>query len=409
MRTESLPITLARALDEFRRQFGGEPRIFRAPGRVNLIGGHLDYNEGWVLPIAIDRSCYVLAQRRNDHILRIHSAHFNETLEFCPDDSRPSSHHWSTYVRGVAWSLAREVPALPGADLLIESEVPLGSGLSSSAALEVAAGFALVRLAEAKIDPVLLALACQRAENEYVGMRCGIMDQLAACLGRRGCALLIDCRTLAVESLPIDESRVRVVVANTMVKHALASSEYNVRRRECEEAAARARESRPSLRALRDVSWPEIEAESRAWPENLRRRARHVTTEIARVHEAVRALRASDFASLGRLMSQSHESLDADYQVTSQELNTMVSIARGLPGILGARMTGGGFGGCSVNLVLAEHAESFASALAHAYEAETSHRPDVSICRASDGACELEPSKHSGQSAGGSPAERSHL
>ncbi len=407
MNLQAHPDSLARALDEFRRQFGGEPRIFRAPGRVNLIGGHLDYNEGWVLPIAIDRSCYVLVRRRNDRVLRVHSAHFNETLEFCPGDSRPSSHHWSTYVRGVAWSLAREVPALPGANLLIESEVPLGSGLSSSAALEVAVGFALLSLAEAKIDPVVLALACQRAENEYVGMRCGIMDQFAACFGRRGCALLIDCRTLAVEPLPIDETRVRVVVANTMVKHALASSEYNIRRRECEEAAARARQSRPSLRTLRDVSWPEIESESRAWPENLRRRARHVTTEISRVKDAVRALRASDFASLGRLMSESHESLDADYQVTSPELNSMVAIARGLPGVLGARMTGGGFGGCTVNLVLAEHAESFASALAHAYEAETRHRPDVTICRASDGACEIEPWKNSRQSAGGSPAARS--
>ena len=407
MTTQLVPKLLDRARDEFRSRFGGEPRVFRAPGRVNLIGGHLDYNEGWVLPIAIDRSCYVLAQRRKDHILRIHSAHFNETLEFCPDDVRPSSIHWSSYARGVAWSLAHEVPALPGADLLIDSEVPPGSGLSSSAALEVAVGFALLGLAESTMDPTALALACQRAENEYVGMRCGIMDQLVACLGHRGCALLIDCRTLAVEQLPIDETRIRVVVANTMVKHALASSEYNVRRRECEDAATSVRKSHPTVRTLRDISWPEIETESNSWPDAIRRRARHVTTEISRVHAAVRALRSSDFESLGHLMSQSHDSLDADYQVTSAELNMMVAIARGLLGMLGARMTGGGFGGCTVNLVRAEHDESFASELARRYEAETRLRPDVYICRASDGVCELDFSKRSEQSAGGSPAQRS--
>ena len=394
-------VSLPRACEEFRRLFGGEPRVFRAPGRVNLIGGHLDYNEGWVLPIAIDRSCYVLAHQRPDRLLRIHSAQFGETVEFALDAPRPDAFHWSSYVRGVAWSLAEALPRLPGADLLVHSDVPLGSGLSSSAALEVAAGFSFLALAGAEMDPRALALACQRAENDYAGMRCGIMDQFAACFGRQGCALLIDCRTLAVEPLPIDESRVRVIVANTLVKHALASSAYNERRRECEEAAARARAGKSDVRTLRDVSWPEIETATRAWPEPIRNRARHVTTEMARVHSAVAALRAADFESLGRLMYASHESLDADYEVTSPELNTMVRIARTLPGIVGARMTGGGFGGCTVNLVRADQAESFAAELARRYEAETGRRPDVYIVRASDGASEVPASEfhqHAGRS-----------
>jgi len=398
---------LEHAREEFRRRFGGEPRAFRAPGRVNLIGGHVDYNEGWVLPIAIDRSCYVLAQRRNDRKLRIHSAHFDQTLDFGPDDPRLSTVHWSSYVRGVAWSLARDGPALPGADLLIESDVPFGAGLSSSAALEVAVGLALLALADRTMDPVALALACQRAENEYVGMRCGIMDQLAACFGRQGCALLIDCRTLAVEPLPIDETRVRIVVADTRMKHALAASEYNQRRSECEEAAARIRQTHPAVRTLRDIAWPELESLSRSWPESIRRRARHITTEIARVHAAVRALRQSDFETLGRLMSESHDSLDADYQVTSPELNIMVAIARELPGFLGARMTGGGFGGSTVSLARAEHAETFASELARRYEAATGRRPDVYICRASDGAAELPQTLFHEQPAAAPRSERS--
>ena len=402
-------LALDRSREDFRRRFGGEPRVFRAPGRVNLIGGHLDYNDGWVLPIAIDRSCYVLARRRREgRGLRMYSAQFNEALEFNPGDPQPSLHHWSSYVRGVAWALELLAPPLPGADLYIDSEVPVGAGLSSSAALEVAVGLAQLGLAERELKPLALAYACQHAEYEYVGMRCGIMDQVAACCGRQGHALLIDCLHLAAEPIPIDESRVRVVVANTMVKHALASSEYNQRRRECEQVLLLLQDqSGGAGRGLRDITWQELDSLSASWPDTLRRRARHVTTEMARVHAAVSVLRQADFESFGRLMFESHESLDADYQVTSPELNTMVAIARTLPGILGARMTGGGFGGCTVNLVRAEQAEAFASELARRYEADTGRRPDVYICRASDGAAEVRPSQLQEQLPGVPPAGRS--
>ena len=370
--------------------FGATPRIFRAPGRVNLIGGHLDYNEGWVLPIAIDRSCFVAAKARNDHLLRIHSVQMQETVECHVDDPRPQKHHWSNYVRGVAWALREAGQPSEGADILISNDVPMGAGLSSSAALEVSTAFALLRVSDLEMDRVQLARICQRAENEYVGMRCGIMDQLVACCGRRAHALLIDCRTLEIEPVPFDESSVAVVVANTMVKHALAaSSEYNRRRAECDDAAARIRALRPEVKTLRDVSWPEIAQMASTWPDNIRRRARHVTTEMLRVHAAAAALRKGDFAELGRLVSEAHVSLDTDYEVSSAELNLMVALAKQIPELLGARMTGAGFGGCTINLVQPDDAVGFADKLAKSYEEKTRIKPDVYVCRASDGVEEI--------------------
>ncbi len=374
---------------EFQKLFGGSPRLFCAPGRVNLIGEHTDYNDGWVLPIAIDRACHVLTRARADERLRLGSEQMQETIEAALDAPRRPAHHWSAYVRGVAWALREAGQPICGADLLISSDVPLGAGLSSSAALEIAVAFALLGANNLSMERKQVALACQRAENEYVGMRCGIMDQFVACFGRAGHATLIDSRTLEVEHAPLDESRVRIVVANTMVKHALASSEYNRRRGECEDAVRRIRAVRPEARALRDVSWSDIESLAAAWPENVLRRARHVTTENARVHAAVAALRAGEFDTMGRLMYESHASLDADYAVTSPELNTMVALARELPGCHGARMTGGGFGGCTVNLVRADAATSFAQNLARRYRDSTGIKPDVYVVSASDGAKEI--------------------
>jgi galactokinase len=382
------------SLEDVRRKFsvffGGAARVFRAPGRVNLIGEHVDYNEGWVLPLAIDRSCYVGARLRNDQDLRIYSEQMQEKVECRLDDPRPPQHHWSNYIRGVAWVLREAGERVSGADLYVSSEVPLGAGLSSSAALEVAAAFAFLRLNNSEMGRVQHARICQRAENEYVGMRCGIMDQLTACCGRRGNALLIDCRTLEIEYEPIDEAEVTVIVANTMVKHALAAtSEYNRRRQECDDAVERLREHFPSVKTLRDADWSEIEPFTSTWPETIRRRARHVTSEIVRVHAAATALRKKDFEELGGFLLQSHTSLDEDYEVSSAELNLMVKLATELPGFLGGRMIGAGFGGCTVNLVRAVDAADSAGKLAASYEAQTGIRPDVYICRASDGVEEM--------------------
>lgn len=374
---------------EFRRRFGAEPRAFRAPGRVNLIGGHVDYNEGWVLPLAIDRDCFVLASARADRRLRIHSREFDETAEATLTAPLPGEHHWSRYVFGVAWALGEIGVPVAGADLLVASDVPPGGGLSSSAALEVSTALALAGLAGVSLDRAALARACQRAESEFVGMRCGIMDQLASCFGQPDHALLIDCRRLDVRPVPLDSSRVRVVVANTMTSHALAASAYNRRREECEDAVRRIAAIKPEVGALRDVTWEQIASLAESWPDTVRRRARHVTGEMARVHAAAAALERGDYESLGRLMLEAHRSLDEDYEVSSAGLNLMVELGRELPGVLGARMTGGGFGGSTVNLVRAEAAGDFAASLARLYEGRTGIVPQITACRPGDGAAEI--------------------
>lgn len=357
----------------------------RAPGRVNLIGEHVDYNDGLVLPLAIDRYCHIAAAPREDGLLRIHSRELDETVEV-HFRQPPADHHWSDYVAGVAWSLSRASETVLGADLLVASDVALGAGLSSSAALEVATAYALLALAGDTLDPVDVALVCQRAENRYAGAQVGIMDQLTSALGVAGHALLIDCRSLETTAIPLDEISVAVVVADTGVKHELASGEYNRRREECQAALELVRRDHGETRALRDIAWEEIDQASQAWPPPLRQRARHVTTEIERVRQAAAALAVADNARVGALMAESHASLDRDFEVSSPELNLMVELARGLPGLLGARMMGGGFGGSTVNLVAAPLAEAFADKLAGLYADRTGTRPQTSLVRSADGA-----------------------
>ena len=359
--------------------------LARAPGRVNLIGEHVDYNDGLVLPMAIDRYCHVAAAQRDDGLLRVHSVQLDETVEVSLDRPGKAQRHWSDYVAGVVWSLLQARRTIGGADLLVDSEVPLGAGLSSSAAIEVATAQALLGLSGESLDPVDLALVCQRAENRYVGAQVGIMDQLTACAGLAGHALLIDCRELTIDAVPLDESDVAVIVANTMVRHDLAAGTYNDRRSECEEAVDLLRKSRTDIRSLRDVTWAEIESEVADWPEPLARRARHVTTEIERVRSAAEALKGRNYSRLGDLMDESHASLATDYEVSCDELDVMVRLSREF-GAYGARLTGGGFGGCAVALVPAFNAESFASHLSAAYEREVSLKPDVYVVRSADGA-----------------------
>jgi galactokinase len=374
------------ASSQFAKLFARSPTVVvRAPGRVNLIGEHVDYNEGLVLPMAIDRYCVVAAGSRPDDTLRIHSTHFDETVEIDFGREMSAHHHWSDYVVGVAWSLRRARRQIRGADILVDSEIPPGGGLSSSAAIEVASALALLELSGETLDAVDLALVCQRAENEYVGAQVGIMDQLAAIKGLAHHALLIDCRDLTVDAIAINESEVAVVAANTMVRHDLAATAYNDRRRECEQAVDLLRKNRPALRSLRDVTWSEIESEAAAWPAHLRGRARHVTTEMGRVRLAAEALRAPNYVRLGELMDESHVSLATDYEASCIELEVMVRLAREL-GAYGARLTGGGFGGCVVSLVPVSSAETFPAQLGAAYEREISITPDVFVAESADGA-----------------------
>ena len=365
------------------------PRTFRAPGRVNLIGEHTDYNDGFVMPAALDLSVFVRVWPREDRKLQIRSENFDEEIEFDLDEQNPvARRHWSDYTIGVAVTLERAGYRLRGADLQIRGEVPVGSGLSSSAAVEVATACALTANSDLSIDGRELALLCQKAENEFVGARVGIMDQFTSLFGKAQRALLLDCRSLEFKLLPLPDT-VNLVICNTMVKHALASSAYNERRAQCEAGVRHFQQFLPNVKALRDVTIDDLDQFGRDLPEVVYRRCRHVITENARVLAAAEALEKHDLRRFGELMARSHDSLRDDYEVSTRELDLMVELARRVRGVYGARMTGAGFGGCTVNLVEAAYVEEFKETVPKEYQRIVLVRPEVYVCEPSDGAEEI--------------------
>ena len=374
-------------LELLRKQFFDRhravPRIFRAPGRVNLIGEHTDYNDGFVLPAAIDRAAYVAASPRTDRTVAAESLNFEGLISVDLDEAeaRPRT-DWGKYVQGVALTLEALGYRLTGADLLIAGDVPLGAGLSSSAALEVSVAFALSSLAGHVIDGMELAGIGQAAEHKYGGVRSGIMDQFASVHGRAGQALFLDCRNLEWSAIPLGDAA--FVICNTRTKHDLAAGEYNKRRAECEQVAAILGKA-----SLREVTLAEIGSMPPNPPEILKKRARHVVTENERVLAAVAALRSDDLRKLGALIDASHESLRDDYEVSSRELDIMVEIARRQAGVLGARMIGGGFGGCTINLMPREAREEFSSAVQREYLNATGIQAEIYEVNVANGAEEI--------------------
>jgi galactokinase len=373
----------------FRREFGREPEgIAEAPGRVNLIGEHVDYNDGLVLPFAINRSVLAAFAPRDDDVIRVYSMDYAEHAPLSRSDVSPwQPGGWSSYVSGVLAVLVDEGYAPRGMYLAIAGNVPQGGGLSSSAAMEVAVAGAFRDAFGLDLGGVPLAQLCQRAENEYVGVQCGIMDQFASTLSQRDCALLIDCRSLAYEAVPLRlaDAGLAVVIANSGASRELAGSAYNQRRIECEEAVAilRDRLGRPGLTSLRDVTPSDVDAlEIDNVP---MRRARHVVTEIARVGAAVDALRNDDFAALGALMQESHLSLRDDYEVSSPELDLLVGLATAREYVVGARLTGAGFGGCTVNLVRADAVDAFERDVVAPYRERTGLPAEMYVTGACDG------------------------
>ncbi len=357
--------------EKFRSLFGREPSFkVRAPGRVNLIGEHTDYNEGFVLPMAVEFSVYYIVASRDDRLVRLHSANFNEYDEFRLDDIERGEKSWANYVRGVAKFLGEKV-RLQGMEAYIEGNLPIGAGLSSSAAMEVGAILSFQAISRFEMGRKEMALICQRAENEFVGMRCGVMDQLASLLSEEGKALFIDCRSLETKGVALPQGYV-IAICDSKVRRELVSSEYNERRRDCEEASEVL-----GVRALRDATLSILEGKREELGERIYRRAKHVVEENERVLKAVEALERGDAEKFGELMYESHQSLRYLYEVSSPELDSLVEIARSIEGVLGARLTGAGFGGCTVNLLKKGKEEEFEDILKKEYERRTGKRADV--------------------------------
>ena len=371
-------------------RFGNAPRIFRAPGRVNIIGEHTDYNDGFVLPMPIDRDTIVAGSARADRLVVAYSLDAHEELEFNleePYESKPGS--WLNHVEGMARVLESSGVRLKGANLLIRTELPIGSGLSSSAALQISTGFALLRLSGLEPDLVALARAGQKAEHQYVGARVGIMDQLAASVGARDTALLIDCRSLKTTKVPLQLGQFCVLLCNTNVRHRLSASQYNRRRAECEEGVRLLKQYLPNIAALRDVSLDELNQYGSALPEVIRKRCRHVITENLRTLDATQALEQRQISRLGELLFQSHASLRDDYEVSCRELDLLVEFAAEVEKVAGARMTGGGFGGCTLNLVDKNVAKDFCSSIRSLYLEATGTEAAIYIVGSGEGVGEI--------------------
>lgn len=368
----------------FRQQFGNDPTVcVRAPGRVNLIGEHTDYNDGFVLPCAIDYETVVVASPRDDSQLSVVAADWagqTNTFDLKTEISQDPAMTWSNYIRGVAWGLLEQGYKLRGGNLVVAGNIPQGAGLSSSAALEVATGAALSGVSGLDIDGKTLALTGQRAENGFVGVQTGIMDQFISALGQPDHALLIDCRSLEYRPVPIPPGTA-IIIANSNIKRGLVDSEYNTRRQECEAAAAYF-----GVAALRDVPPDLFAVHEDELGEVVARRARHVITENARTEAAAEALAKGDLRAMGRLMAESHESMRDDFEITVPAIDTLVEIMAGVIGAAGgARMTGGGFGGCVVGLAPEELVPEVLAAIAAKYPAASGREATVYVCRASAG------------------------
>jgi galactokinase len=367
---------------------GGPVVTRRAPGRVNLIGEHTDYNDGFVRPMALEFAMEMAGRRRDGPEVRVHSVDYAQSVAFPIDRliERDPLHPWSNYVRGVLWALAQAGVKLQGMDLAFGGSIPQGAGLSSSAALEVATAEVARALLGFEIQGPRLARLCQHAENDFVGMKCGIMDQFISLMGRADHALFLDCRSLEHQLIPLELGDHVIAIIHSGVKHELVGSEYNTRREECAAGVAALRKRFPAVAALRDATLEQLAASAEDMTPAVQRRCRHVITECARVLESTAALRGRDLARFGRLMNDSHDSLRDDYEVSCREIDLLVALTRQVEGVAGARITGGGFGGCTVNLLPGGSVDTLKTEVLAAYERQVGITPRLFLTRAADGA-----------------------
>jgi len=370
---------------EFARRFQQTPLMVRSPGRVNLIGEHTDYNEGFVLPAAVDKAIYFALSSRADGRCDLYALDLKDSYRAELARLEKSGKGWPDYLLGVVDQIQKAGHAIPGFNCVFGGDVPIGSGMSSSAAIEGGLAFALNRLFDLGIPPLDLVKLAQKAENDFVGVRCGIMDQFINIFGRPGHVLKLDCRSLEYTYYPFDRKDLRIVLCDTKVKRELASSEYNVRRRQCEEGVSVLGKYRPGIKSLRDVTPELLESRKTEFDPVIYKRCHYVVMENQRVEEACQDLENSDFISFGRRMNSSHAGLRDDYQVSSAELDILVDAAQGVKGVLGSRMMGAGFGGCTINLVEETAVEALVEAATRAYQARMKADPRVFVSRLSSG------------------------
>ena len=377
---------------DFKRLFGTDPSVLvKGPGRVDLIGIHTDYNEGFVLPVAVNVDVLALGKLRDDRKVAVYSANFEKLVEFSLDNIEYDNvDKWSNYVRGVVNFIQKSGIELQGANVVLQGNVPLGSGLSSSAALEMATGTVFQALNKFDMSGEDMALIGQKAENKFVGVNTGIMDQFVSRLGKKDHALFLDCRTLKYEQLPLDTSKVKIVVCNTMKPRGLVDSEYDLRRSQCEEGVKLLSQWIPNVKALRDVTSEDLKKYGDRLPKAVYKRAKHVISENERGLKCKEVLNAGDFVEFGKLMNASHDSARDDYEVSCPELEAMVEVGRNAPGALSCRLAGAGFGGCAVSLVKDEYVDKFVDTVKVEYKKKTGLAPALYVCTAEDGAGVLE-------------------
>lgn len=374
------------------RDSGLAQGAFSAPGRVNLIGEHTDYNEGFVLPIAIGKKIIMLGQLRRDRLVQIFDLGYKAEANFSLDNLSPyKKDTWVNYLMGVMDEMQKAGYLLQGVNLIFISNIPKGAGLSSSAALEVVTALTMAKLNSLEIEPVKMARLCRRAENNFVGVACGIMDQYVSCLGQKNYALFIDCRSNDYDLIPFKNHNYQIIICNSKVQRGLVNSEYNKRKEECKMAAEFFNHKlKGEIRALRNVTIDEYKKYQRQLPEVIARRAKHVISENRRVQTGVQALRIGNYSAFGQLMIESHQSLKDDYEVSCAELDLLVDLALKQEGVLGARMTGAGFGGCTVNLIEKNYIIAFKESIKNKYKKITGINSDIYVTPPAEGAKVLE-------------------
>lgn len=386
----SLPL-IQNLLKKYKEVYNSEPLIVRSPGRVNIIGEHTDYNEGFVLPAAIDKAIYVAAERRNDDLLQLYSLDFKDKFEVNLKELEPSKeHHWANYIMGVADQLIKRGYSLGGFNLFLDGDIPIGAGLSSSAAVECATAYALNEIFALNISKGELVKIAQKAEHEFAGVMCGIMDQFASVFGKKDQVIKLDCRSLDYEYVPLKLNGIKIVLLNTNVKHSLASSEYNTRRLQCEKGVAMVKKQHPEVKSLRDVTLDMLDKYV-SQDEIVYQRCKFVVEENIRLLEGCEDLKNGNIKSLGQKMFATHDGLSRDYEVSCKELDFLVDRVRNNPDVLGARMMGGGFGGCTINLVKEEAIDSLIQTLSKTYKEQMNLELTAYIAQIEDGTSAIVP------------------